>query len=70
MMCYIRVQNGLIAQNIFVFWKIIISIIVIYLLAHFIVQIFSKFLAADPKLWGLPNFEPKMTHLPKWNFYQ
>ena len=47
-MCHFWVQDGPIAQTIF-FWKII-NITLIYLLAHFIEQNFKKFLPADPEL--------------------
>ena len=55
-------------QTIF-FWKII-NIILIYLLAHFIVQNFKKILPADPELWGCAIFGPKMTHFLKWEFFK
>ena len=50
------------------FWKIII--ILIYLLAPFIVKNLKKLLPADPELWGCAIFGPKMTHFPKWEFFQ
>ena len=54
-------------QNNF-FWKII-NTILIYLLAHFIVQNFKKILPADPELGGCTIFGPKMVHFPKWEFF-
>ena len=60
-------QYGPFAPNKF-FWKIII--ILIYLLAPFIVQNLKKLLPADPELWGCAFFGPKMTHFPKWEFFQ
>ena len=60
-------QYGPFAPNKF-FWKIII--ILIYLLAPFIVQNLKKILPADPELWGCAIFGPKMTHFPKWEFFQ
>ena len=62
-------QNGPFAPNNFFFWKII-NIIFIKLLAPFIVQQFKKILPGDPELWGCTIFGPKMTHLPKWEFFQ
>ena len=67
-MCHFWAQNGPFAPNNF-FWKII-NIILIYLLAPFIVQNFKKILPADPELWGCAIFGPKMTHFPKWEFFQ
>ena len=50
------------------FWKII-SIILIYLLAPFIVQNFKKSFRWI-KRWGCAIFGPKMAHFPKWDFFQ
>ena len=32
-------------------------------------KFFGKILLADPVLWGYAIFEPKMAHLPKWEFF-
>ena len=56
-------QSGPFAQTIF-FWEII-TIILIYLLAPFIVQNLKKILPADPELWGCAIYGPKIAHFPK-----
>ena len=61
-------QNGPFAPNNFFFWKII-NTILIYLLAPFIVENFTKILPEDPELWGCTIFGPKMTHFSKWDFF-
>ena len=66
-MCHFWAQNGPFAP--IYFWKII-KIILIYLLAHFIVQIFKKILPADTELRGCAIFGPKMAHFLKGEFYQ
>ena len=47
-----------------------INITFIYLLTPFIVQNFKKIPPADLGLWGCAIFGPKITHLPKWEFFQ
>ena len=32
-------------------------------------KIFKKILGANPELWGCAIYEPKMTHLPKQEFF-
>ena len=51
------------------FWKII-TIILTYLLAPFIVQNLKKILPADPNLWGCTIFGPKMPISSNENFFQ
>ena len=46
-------------QNFF-FWKKIINIIFIYLLASFILQNLKKILKANPDLWGCSTFGSKI----------
>ena len=58
-------QNGPFAP--IFFWKII-SIILIYLLAPFIVENIKKILLADPELWGCAIFGRKMAHL-SWTIF-
>ena len=48
-------------QAFFFFWKII-KIIIIYLLAHLIVENFKTILPEDPELWRCAIFGLKMTH--------
>ena len=60
-------QNGTICPTQIFFLKII-NIILIYLLLPFIVQNFKKILPADPELWELAIFGPKMAHFPIWAF--
>ena len=52
----------------FIFLKII-NITLIFLLASFIMQNFKKFFQWI-QLWGCTFFGPKMTHFPKWYFFQ
>ena len=49
------------------FFLKIINITLIYQLFPFIVQNFKKILPADPELWKLAIFGPKMAHFPKWH---
>ena len=52
--------NDSFAPNIFFFWKKIINVIFIYLLAPFILQNFEKILTANPDLRGCSTFGPKI----------
>ena len=65
-MLHFWAQNGQFAP---IFLWEIITIILIYLLAPFIMQILKKTLPADPELWGCAIFGPKMAHLPKWELF-
>ena len=47
-------------QTFFFFWKKIINVIFIYLLAPFILQNFEKILTANPDLRGCSTFGPKI----------
>ena len=60
------VQNGPFAHKQKFFWK---KLFFINLLAPFIVQNLKNILKADPELLGCAIFGPKMTHLPKWEFF-
>ena len=60
-------QNGPFAIKKF-FWKVI-TIILIYLLAPFIVQNLKKTLPAGPELWVCAIFRPKMAHFPKMRIF-
>ena len=60
-------QNGTICLTQIFFFLKIINIILIYQLVPFIVQNFKKILPADPELWKLAIFGPKMAHFPKWH---
>ena len=51
--------NGSFAPKFF-FWKKIINIIFIYLLASFILQNLKKILKANPDLWGCSTFGSKI----------
>ena len=66
-MHYFWTQNGSFAL---IFFREIITLILIYLLAPFIVQNLKKILPADPELWGCAIFGPKMAHFPKWELFQ
>ena len=52
------------------FFKKIIKIIFIYLLAPFVVQNLKKIFTVDPELWRCVTFGPKIAHLSKWKFFQ
>ena len=65
-MHYFWTQNGSFAL---IFFREIITLILIYLLAPFIVQNLKKILPVDPKLWGCAFFGPKMAHFPKWELF-
>ena len=65
-MHYFWTQNGSFAL---IFFREIITLILIYLLAPFIVQNLKKVLPVDPKLWGCAFFGPKMAHFPKWELF-
>ena len=66
-MHYFWTQNGSFAL---IFFREIITLILIYLLAPFIVQNLKKILPVDRELWGCATFGPKMAHFPKWDFLQ
>ena len=65
-MHYFWTQNGSFAL---IFFREIITLILIYLLAPFIVQNLKKVFPVDPKLWGCAFFGPKMAHFPKWELF-
>ena len=65
-MLHFWAQNGQFAP---IFLREIITIILIYLLAPFIMQNFKKILPADPELWRCAIFGPKMAHLPKLELF-
>ena len=50
------------------FFRKIINIILIYLLAPVILQNLKKILRADPDLWGFAIVRPKMAHL-SWTIF-
>ena len=62
-MHYFWGQGGAFAPNNF-FWKVI-TIILIYLLAPFIVQNLKKILPADPELSGCAIYGPKIAYFLK-----
>ena len=51
------------------FFRKILNIILIYLLAPFITQNYKKILPADPELRGCAIFGPKMAHFSKQEFF-